>query len=116
MMFTIPQHQRYAAFCANRCLDLLGSSKGIVIDGGFATNLPFARALATLRPSQRVSVSRSRDGTALGAALLWRRFGRTLPVSSVVLDAVPPLAKEGPDPPDLTKAYQSWIALSEQAP
>jgi sugar (pentulose or hexulose) kinase len=106
----------YAAFCANRCLDLLGSSKAIVIDGGFATNLPFARALASLRPSQRVSVSRSRDGTALGAALLWRRFSRTLPVSSVVLDAVDPLGDRGFDPRDLTKAYQSWIAFSEQAP
>ena len=43
----------YAAFSANRCLDALGSSKRIVIDGGFAANLPFARCLATLRPSQR---------------------------------------------------------------
>src|SRR3954454_73515 len=33
----------YAAFSANRCLEALGSSKGIVIDGWFAANLPFAR-------------------------------------------------------------------------
>src|SRR4051812_7921487 len=57
----------YAAFCANCCLDRLGSSKAIVIDGGFAANMPFARTLAALRPSQQVSVSQSRDGTALGA-------------------------------------------------
>src|SRR6195256_2574177 len=82
----------YAAFSANRCLDALGSSKCIVIDGGFAANLPFARCLAALRPSQCVSVSQSRDGTALGAALLWRRFTRTLPVSSVMLEAVAPVA------------------------
>ena len=56
----------YAAFSANRCLEALGSSKGIVIDGGFAANLPFARCLATLRPSQSVSVSQSRR-TAAGA-------------------------------------------------
>ena len=106
----------YAAFSANRCLDTLGSSKRIIIDGGFAANLPFARALATLRPSQEVSVSQSRDGTALGAALLWRRFTRRLPVSSVVLDAVTPLDEAGFDRPGLSAAYRSWIAFSEQAP
>src|SRR3984893_2226079 len=106
----------YAAFSANRCLDMLGSSKRIIIDGGFAANLPFARALAALRPSQHVSVSQSRDGTALGAALLWRRFARRLPVSSVVLEAVPPLGEVGFDHPGLSAAYRSWIAFSEQVP
>jgi sugar (pentulose or hexulose) kinase len=106
----------YAAFSANRCLDALGSSKRVVIDGGFANNLPFARCLAALRPSQCVSVSQSRDGTALGAALLWRRFTRTLPVSSVMLEAVTPVDEAGFDRPGLYAAYQSWIAFSEQAP
>jgi sugar (pentulose or hexulose) kinase len=103
----------YAAFSANRCLDALGSSKRIVIDGGFAANLPFARCLAALRPSQSVSVSQSRDGTALGAALLWRRFSRTLPVSSVVLEAATPLDEDGCELGTLLAAYQSWIAFSE---
>jgi len=103
----------YAAFSANRCLDALGSSKRIVIDGGFAANLPFARCLATLRPSQSVLVSQSRDGTALGAALLWRRFSRTLPVSSVVLEAATPLDGDGCEFGTLLAAYQSWIAFSE---
>src|SRR5882757_6279939 len=106
----------YAAFCANRCLDLLGSSKRIVIDGGFAANLPFARCLAALRPLQSVSVSQSRDGTALGAALLRRRFARRLPVSSVVLEAVTPLGEVGFDRPGLSAAYRSWAALSEKVP
>jgi sugar (pentulose or hexulose) kinase len=106
----------YAAFSANRCLDTLGSSKRIIIDGGFVANLPFARALAALRPSQHVSVSQSRDGTALGAALLWRRFARRLPVSSVVLEAVTPLGEAGLDRPGLSAAYRSWIAFSEQVP
>jgi sugar (pentulose or hexulose) kinase len=103
----------YAAFSANRCLDALGSSKRILIDGGFAANLSFARCLAALRPSQSVSVSQSRDGTALGAALLWRRFSRTLPVSSVVLEAVTPLGGDGFVSRGLSTAYQSWIAFSE---
>lgn len=106
----------YAAFSATRCLDALGSSKRIVIDGGFAANLPFALCLAALRPSQSVSVSQSRDGTALGAALLWRRFERTLPVASVVLEAVTPLGGAGFDRSCLSAAYQSWIAFSEQVP
>ena len=105
----------YAAFSANRCLDALESPKRIVIDGGFAANLPFARCLATLRPSQSVWVSQSPHGTALGAALLWRRFSRTLPVSSVVLEAVTSLSNDGFDPRDLSAAYQSWIAFSEPA-
>jgi len=105
----------YAAFSANRCLDVLGSSKRIVIDGGFAGNLPFARCLAALRPSQEVSLSQSRDGTALGAALLWRRFSRTEPVASVVLEAVSPLGETELDRRHISFAYQSWVALSEQA-
>ena len=105
----------YAAFSANRCLDALGSSKRIVIDGGFARNLPFARCLAALRPSQEVSLSQSRDGTALGAALLWRRFSRTEPVASVVLEAVSPLGETELDRRHISLAYQSWVALSEQA-
>jgi glycerol kinase len=104
----------YAAFSANRCLDALESSKRIVIDGGFAANLSFARCVATLRASQSVWVSQSPHGTALGAALLWRRFSRTLPVSSVVLEAVTSL-NDGFDPRDLSAAYQSWIAFSEPA-
>jgi sugar (pentulose or hexulose) kinase len=105
----------YAAFSANRCLDALESSKRIVIDGGFAANLSFARCVATLRASQSVWVSQSPHGTALGAALLWRRFSRKLPVSSVVLEAVQSLSNDGFYPRDLSAAYQSWIDFSELA-
>ena len=59
-------------------------------------------------------MSQSRDGTALGAALLWRRFSRMLPVSSVVLEAVTPLGEDALDQRHISAAYQSWIALSEQ--
>lgn len=106
----------YGAFSANRCLDALGSSRRIIIDGGFAGNLPFARCLAALRPSQEIFVSQSRDGTALGAALLWRRFSRNHPVTSVVLEAVRPPGEIALDRRHLSTGYQSWVTLSEQAP
>jgi sugar (pentulose or hexulose) kinase len=103
----------YAAFTASYCLDLLASTGHIIIDGGFAANVPFARALATLRPDQRVSASQSRDGTALGAALLWKRHARTAPVSSVVLDDIAALDGAAART-HVLEAYQSWIVQSEQ--
>lgn len=106
----------YVAFSANRCLDALGSSRRIIIDGGFAGNLPFARCLAALRPSQEIFVSQSRDGTALGAALLWRRFSRNHPVTSVVLEAIGPPGETALDRRHLSTGYESWVTLSEQAP
>jgi sugar (pentulose or hexulose) kinase len=105
----------YAAFSANRCLDLLRSGSQIVIDGGFATNLPFARTLAALRAHQPVYSSASRDGTALGAALLWKRFSRTAPVSSVVIEECLPLDGNGGVRAALHSAYSSWTAHSEHA-
>jgi sugar (pentulose or hexulose) kinase len=98
----------YAAYTADLCLDILGSTTPIVIDGGFATNHAFAGLLATLRPGQEVKVSRSRDGTALGAGLLWRRFERTEPVNSVAVDTVAAL----PFTEDLRRAAQNWRALA----
>jgi sugar (pentulose or hexulose) kinase len=102
----------YAAFTASHCLDALASQGRVIIDGGFATNVPFARTLAALRPGQRVSASRSRDGTALGAALLWKRFSRATPVASVVLDDI--VGLDGKEKRvALLDAYQSWIVQSE---
>jgi sugar (pentulose or hexulose) kinase len=103
----------YAAFTASHCLDALASTGRIIIDGGFAPNVPFAQALATLRPGQRVSASQSRDGTALGAALLWKRHSRTAPVSSVVLDDVAAL-DAAVARMHVREAYQSWNVQSEQ--
>jgi sugar (pentulose or hexulose) kinase len=103
----------YAAFTASYCLDLLASTGHIIIDGGFAANVPFARALATLRPDQRVSASQSRDGTALGAALLWKRHARTAPVSSVVLDDIAALDGAAART-HVREACQSSIVQSEQ--
>lgn len=96
----------YAAYVADLCLDVLGSTTPIVIDGGFATNATFALILAGLRASQEVYVSRSKDGTALGAGLLWRRFDRTRPVTSVELKKVEHRAISG-----LHESAKSWRGL-----
>lgn len=97
----------YVAFTAHACLDALESrDKPVIIDGGFATNLPFARLLAALRPGQRVQTSHSRDGTALGAALLWKKAERKGPVTSVRLEAV-----TGAQVPGLAEAALVWAGL-----
>jgi sugar (pentulose or hexulose) kinase len=105
----------YAAFTARRGLDALHSTGLVIIDGGFASNLPFARTLATLRPGQRLASSQSRDGTALGAALLWKRFSRRTPVASVLLDRIDPLDGGPSLREDILSAYKSWISQSENA-
>jgi hypothetical protein len=75
--------------------------------------VPFARALATLRPGQLVSASQSRDGTALGAALLWKRHARSAQVASVGLDDIAAL-DGATGRAHVLEAYQSWIVQSEQ--
>jgi sugar (pentulose or hexulose) kinase len=95
----------YAAFTADACLSALESRSDIVVDGAFSANLPFGRVLASLRVNQSVSMSRSRDGTALGAALLWKRFERTKAVTSIRLDPVLPL-----DCPEISEAARRWFS------
>jgi len=99
----------YSAFVADLCLDVLGSTTPIVIDGGFATNPTFGQLIATLRPTQPVAMSRSKDGTALGAGLLWQRFERTKPITSVTLDPMSPSPIAG-----LREAALRWRALADQ--
>ncbi len=99
----------YSAFVADLCLDVLGSTTPIVIDGGFATNPAFGQLIATLRPAQPVAMSRSKDGTALGAGLLWQRFERKEPITSVTLDPMLPSPIAG-----LREAALRWRALADQ--
>jgi len=99
----------YSAFVADLCLDVLGSTTPIVIDGGFATNPAFGQLIATLRPAQPVAMSRSKDGTALGAGLLWQRFERKEPITSVTLDPMSPSPIAG-----LREAALRWRALADQ--
>lgn len=69
----------YVALMASVGLDLLGARDPLIIDGSFAENALFAALLAALRSDQPVAVSRERDGTALGAALLWSWTSRSAP-------------------------------------
>ncbi len=70
----------YVALVIDVDLDLLASGGDVIIDGSFADNDLFAGLLAGFRPKQNVTVSREREGTALGAALLWGWETRTEPV------------------------------------
>lgn len=79
----------YAAFSALTCLEALEAPAEIVVDGGFSTNRPFAALIAALRPRSRVRVSTARDGTAVGAALLWGHATRREPVP-IALETVAP--------------------------
>ena len=99
----------YAAFYADFCLSALASRAPVVVDGGFAANLVFGRLLAALRPEVQVLMSRSREGTALGAALLWKRFERRQKVTSVALDPVSPYPVPG-----LAGAAREWARLAAE--
>jgi sugar (pentulose or hexulose) kinase len=70
----------YVALMASASLDLLRSDNRLIVDGGFVEDPLFARLLAALRPRQPVVLSREREGTAIGAALLWRWPDREGPV------------------------------------
>jgi sugar (pentulose or hexulose) kinase len=70
----------YVALMAHVGLDLMRSENPIVVDGSFAENPLFCGLLAALRPGQPVVVSSEREGTALGAGLLWGWAERPAPV------------------------------------
>lgn len=61
----------YVALMMNVDLSLLASTGDVIIDGSFADNQVFTGLLAALRPGQSIATSKAKDGTALGAALLW---------------------------------------------
>ena len=63
----------YAALLSLASVDLIGGDNGpLFLDGGLAAAPLFAETVASLRPEQDVWVSADPEGTALGAALLWR--------------------------------------------
>ena len=70
----------YVALMASASLDLLRSDNRLIVDGAFVDDPLFAPLLAALRPRQPVMLSAQREGTAIGAALLWRWPERTAPV------------------------------------
>jgi hypothetical protein len=75
----------------------------IDVDG---ENVPSTLTM-TGREYHRIRNEKAAAGTAFGAALLWRRFTRTLPVSSAVREAVTPLGKAEVDRPGLSATYRS---------
>ncbi|MEJ1969158.1 MAG: hypothetical protein WDN03_11090 [Rhizomicrobium sp.] len=60
----------YLALVADTSLDLIGSKERLVIEGRFAGDAVFTRALAALRPSQTVYLSPMQDNVPLGALRL----------------------------------------------
>ncbi len=79
----------YVALMADVDLDLLASNGRVIIDGSFADNPLFAGLLAACRPGQPVLVSRQPDGTAQGAARLWRWRERTGPAGLDLEPVIP---------------------------
>ena len=94
----------YVALVMNVDLNLLASTGDVIIDGSFADNQAFAELLAALRPEQSIAISRAKDGTALGAALLWG-WPRT-----ISLDLEPAVAAEIDGLRDYADAWQSEIS------
>lgn len=83
----------YAALLCLASVDLIGGDKGpLFLDGGLASAALFAEIIAGLRPQQEVWLSEEPEGTALGAALLWRWQERK---------AMPPLKRRRVTPLDL---------------
>jgi hypothetical protein len=60
----------YLALVANTSLDLIGSRDRLLVEGRFAEDPVFVRALATLRPGQRVYTSNAEHDVAYGALRL----------------------------------------------
>jgi sugar (pentulose or hexulose) kinase len=92
---------------ANVGLDLLDTRAQVIVDGSFADTPLFAALLAALRPGQPVLLSRERNGTALGAALLVGWAERTQP-APLALRPVEPARIAG-----LRSYAEDWRAAAE---
>ncbi len=90
----------YLALMADTILDLVGSRERLLIEGRFAEAQAFVRALATLRPGQRVFVSNAQDDVPYGAL---RLLNPDLPPAS-------PLTPIAPLDLDLTPYARTWRA------
>jgi len=80
----------YLALMADTSLDLIGSRDRLLVEGRFAEDAVFVRALAALRPSQRVYTSNAEHDVAYGALRLVEPA--LTPVSALV--PVEPLATD----------------------
>ncbi len=84
----------YTALVTDIDLDLLNAADDIIVDGSFADNPLYTSLLAAFRPGQRVMISMARNGTALGASLLWGWSSRQAPIP-IELAPAPELALQG---------------------
>lgn len=95
----------YLALVADSSLDLIGSTDRLLVEGRFAEDAVFVRALASLRPGQRVYTSNAAHDVAFGAIRL------------VAPDLAPTAALTSVKPLDFDLgAYAStWRALTTAA-
>jgi sugar (pentulose or hexulose) kinase len=92
----------YSALMIDLCLDRLGASGEVVLEGRMARNTALARCLAALRAPQACLTSDDPTGTVRGAALLARWGQRPSP---------PPADRVGPLSADALRAYRdAWRA------
>jgi sugar (pentulose or hexulose) kinase len=76
----------YLALMADTSLSLIGSREKLVIEGRFAADPVFTRALASLRPDQTIYLSQTGDNVPLGALQL---IDDDLPAGAKLVRAVP---------------------------
>jgi sugar (pentulose or hexulose) kinase len=84
----------YCALVTDECLGLADARGDVVVEGPFAQNRALLRALAGLRPAQRVLASQDATGTLAGAARLavWSRVGPSAPREPSPARPIEPLA------------------------
>ena len=93
----------YLALMANASFDLIGSTENFVIEGRFAGDSAFTRALAALRPRQSVYLSQVQDNVPFGAL---RLIDASLPPQAE-------LVRVEPLDVDLTNYADRWRSLAE---
>ncbi len=89
----------YLALMADAALDLIGSCGRLLVQGRFAEDELFVRALALLRPDQQVFTSHAQDDVCYGAM---RLLGRTLAPPAALTPVVPL-------PVDLSAYRDQWL-------
>ena len=100
----------YSALLTDACLDALGRTGTIILDGVFVNDPLFPALVAALRPGHRVLYNLESYGTAAGCALLAEHAHRTAPEH---------LALKTPcrfDLPDVAGYRERWIALANATP
>jgi len=96
----------YLALVADTSLDLIGSRERLIVEGRFAEDAVFTRALAALRPRQTVYVAEMSDNVPLGALHLFNPDVRP----TAALTEVESL------PFDMSFHARQWRAMAQEEP